>query len=452
MLKSLKMIKRSQIIANLLIVSIALVLASEIYALILHILKIEHTVGLIPFRIVAICIILILAMLLRSSEIEPYKRRIESIAEKLAGEERLLREYKEAIDKSAVVSKADKNGTILYVNKRFCKLTGYQESELIGQTYGLIRHPQNDRGFYRDLWLTILSKRAWSGRIKNIKKDGTTFFVEATIVPLLDTNNEIIEFMSIMFDITKEVLHEQERMQHQEDELSKTKESFLLIFTHELKTPLNAIINFSSFVKKRIEKEKIEDKDRLCELLDSVKQNGEDMLFSITNMLDTAKLMNKKMAFASSVFDLGELLKEVAQKTLPPSGFKVTMDVEEGILLKSDRLRVGQVISNIISNTIKYGDGEMLAILRSNGEDEFELRIEDNGAGLKNTNGLFDLFWSDTQETTRASKGTGIGLHYAKMLCDEFGLELALCKSDNLSGACFCIKGKRSLIAKSIDS
>jgi len=447
-------IKKTQIIANLLIVSIALVLASEIYALILHIQKVEHTTGLIPFRIVIICAILLLATLLRKSELElfkelsakkekRYKTRIEDISEKLAGEERLLREYKEALDKSAIVSKTDRSGTILYVNKRFCKLTGYQESEIIGDTHRLFRHPENNREFYRDLWLTILSKRTWNGRIKNIKKDGTIFYVETTIVPLLDAKHEIVEFMSIMFDVTKEVLHEQERIQNQENELSKTKESFLLIFTHELKTPLNAIINFSSFVKKRIEKENIEDKERLSELLESVKQNGEEMLFSITNMLDTAKLMNKKMVFASSTFDLGELLKEVAQKTLPPSGFKATINSEKGIIFKGDRLRVGQVISNIISNTVKYGEGEMIATLHAH-EDVFELRIEDNGSGLKKTNGLFELFWSDTQDTTRASKGTGIGLYYAKMLCDEFGLELALCDSNTLNGACFCIKGKRS--------
>lgn len=107
-------------------------------------------------------------------------------------------------------------------------------------------------------------KKTWKGKIKNRKKDGSILIVEATITPILDTDDEIKEFMAIMFDITKEYMLEEElranEMKKQQKEykeaLTKTKESFLLVFTHELKTPLNAIINFSSFVKKGSKKKR----------------------------------------------------------------------------------------------------------------------------------------------------------------------------------------------------
>jgi PAS domain S-box-containing protein len=277
--------KKSEIITNLLIFAIAVVLASEIYTFMTHIMRTEHSISIIPFRIAVICVILVLAMLLRKTEIsllreygakkeQLYKTTIEDISEKLADEEMLLKEYKDAIDKSAIVSKTDKNGVIIYVNQRFCEVTGYSKEELIGKTHKLVRHPDNDREIFHTMWLKLLSKKTYHGKIKNIDKQGRTFFVEATITPILDSDNEISEFIAIMFDITKETLLKKsilektakEQEESYKEELNRAKESFLLIFTHELKTPLNAIINFSSFVKKRIEKEDIEDKDRLLDL------------------------------------------------------------------------------------------------------------------------------------------------------------------------------------------
>jgi len=466
MLKSLKNLKKSEIITNVLIVAIAVVLASEIYGLYMHIFKISHTVGLIPLRIAIILIVLVLAMMLRKTEIallkeleskkeELYKTQISHISEKLADEEMLLKEYKEAIDKSAIVSKSDRNGVITYVNKKFCEVTAYDEKELIGGTYAILRHPENSEELYGKLWTTLLSKETFSGQIRNINKNGETFFVNATVTPILNTSNEIEEFIAIMFDVTKEVLLEKsllekaakEQEENYKEELSRAKESFLLVFTHELKTPLNAIINFSSFVRKKIEKEDINDKERLMELLASVKQNGEDMLFSVTNMLDTAKLTSKKMVFANSIFELDVLLVDVKQKILPPTDIKCEANIENGILIKSDRLRVEQIVSNIISNAIKYGNGEIFLELKSAG-DQFMFCVEDNGAGIKNKETLFELFSSGVSETTRSSKGTGIGLYFAKILCDEFGFKLTLTDAAKLSGAKFCISGPIAKVEK----
>lgn len=466
MLKSITSLKKSSIITNLLILAIAVLLGSEVYTLILHILGIKHSTAIVSSRIALVFVILTLAVLLRKTEIalfmelnakkeQLYKTEINAISEKLADEEVLLREYKEAIDKSAIVSKTDKTGVITYVNKRFCEVSGYSEEELIGRTHRLVKHPDNDREIFHKMWLTILSKKTYSAKIRNRDKNGNTFFVKATIVPILNSDNEIEEFVAIMFDITKEVVLEKsmlekavkEQEESYQEELNRAKESFLLVFTHELKTPLNAIINFSSFVKKKIEKENIEDKERLLELLSSVKQNGEDMLFSVTNMLDTAKLTSKKMVFASSVFELGILLLDVKQKILPPSDFKCEANIQSGIFIKGDRLRVEQIVSNIISNAIKYGNGEILLELTS-AEDQFVLYIEDNGVGIKNKDSLFELFNSGGSDTTRANKGTGIGLYFAKMLCDEFGFKLTVEDAVALSGARFCITGPTTKVEK----
>ena len=116
----------------------------------------------------------------------------------------LLKQYKSAMDESAIVSKTDKNGILTYVNCEFCKVSGYEEYELIGRPHDIIKHPNMQKEVLEDMWYTIkYLKKPWKGEIKNRKKDGSTYWVKAYIKPILDDNDEIIEHIGIRTDITK---------------------------------------------------------------------------------------------------------------------------------------------------------------------------------------------------------------------------------------------------------
>ncbi len=454
------------IIAKILIAAIAFLFGVEIYEIascdsykdnFLPIILLQILITLAVVVLLAVFRKLEKGLLLqtKAKQEELYKHTIEDISEKLADEEKLLKEYKEAIDKSAIVIKTDTKGIITYVNDKFCELSQYDKSELIGGSYFIFKHADDSRDYFRHIWVNVLAKKTYGGKIRGQCKNGAEFFLEATITPILGVNDEIEEFIAIMFDVTKETIMEKnlfekvakEQDEKHKDELSKAKESFLLVFTHELKTPLNAIINFSSFIKKKIEKSELDDKERLVELLTSVKKNGEDMLLSVTNALDTAKLKNNKMLFSSSTFELSGLIEEVESKILPPTDFKCVSNIESGIFVKGDELRIGQIISNIISNALKYGNGEIAVDLKSI-DGKFLLCVDDNGFGVKHKEAVFELFWTDEHDMTRISNGTGIGLYFAKMLCDEFGFEITLSDSEKLSGACFCIGGQAIEVKK----
>jgi len=129
----------------------------------------------------------------------------------------LLEQYKEAIDISSLVSKTDTNGFITYANEPFCKVSQYALSELVGHTHSLIKHPETPNEFYDEMWGTLKQKKVWKGMIKNKAKDGSPYFVDATIVPILNNHNEIIEYFSVRTDITKQV-------KAKEDILSSQKE------------------------------------------------------------------------------------------------------------------------------------------------------------------------------------------------------------------------------------
>ncbi|RXJ90871.1 diguanylate cyclase [Arcobacter sp. CECT 8983] len=115
----------------------------------------------------------------------------------------LLEEFRKALDESSIVSKTDKKGIITYVNDNFCKISGYQREELLGQSHNIIRHPNTKKEFFKNLWEKITNKEVFKGIIENKKKNGDSYFVDTTIVPILDKNDEIVEFIGIRNDLTQ---------------------------------------------------------------------------------------------------------------------------------------------------------------------------------------------------------------------------------------------------------
>ncbi len=123
-------------------------------------------------------------------------------SKQLLCEQKLLKEYKSAIDRSAIVSKTDKKGIITFVNDKFCAISGYTKEELIGKPHNLIRHPDMQKEAFEELWRTIKSGQVWEGLVKNLRKDGSTYWVHAVVSPIVDLNGDIVEYMSIRTDIT----------------------------------------------------------------------------------------------------------------------------------------------------------------------------------------------------------------------------------------------------------
>lgn len=124
----------------------------------------------------------------------------------------ILKQYKEITNRSAIISKTDVNGTIIYVNDNFCKTSGYTREELLGKPHSIVRHPDNKATVFEKIWHTIkIKKEPWQGIIKNLAKNGHTYYVKSTIQPLLDQDNNIIEFMALRDDIS-EIMSEKKQL------------------------------------------------------------------------------------------------------------------------------------------------------------------------------------------------------------------------------------------------
>lgn len=117
----------------------------------------------------------------------------------------LLEQYKIATDVGSLVVKTDLKGNITYVNDKFCETSQYKRSELIGESLNITRSEDISDAVYETLCNTIESKKIWNGVLKNKAKDGSIYYVETNIIPILNSKNDIVEYISVKKDITKEI-------------------------------------------------------------------------------------------------------------------------------------------------------------------------------------------------------------------------------------------------------
>lgn len=113
-----------------------------------------------------------------------------------------LSDYKIALDVSSIVSKTDPNGIINFVNDNFCKVSKYSREELIGQDHRIINSGYHSKEFIENMWQTIFNGNIWRGDICNKAKDGITYWVESTIVPFINEQGKIWQYVSIRKDIS----------------------------------------------------------------------------------------------------------------------------------------------------------------------------------------------------------------------------------------------------------
>ena len=115
----------------------------------------------------------------------------------------LLKQYEAITNKSSIISKTDTKGIITYVNEKFCQISGYKESELIGKPHNIVRHPDMPSSAFKELWQTIQNKQTFQGVVKNRAKNGDPYYVKTTIQPIFNAKGEIEEYISLRHDITE---------------------------------------------------------------------------------------------------------------------------------------------------------------------------------------------------------------------------------------------------------
>lgn len=343
-----------------------------------------------------------------------------------------LKYQQEAIDKTLIVSRTDPYGTIIYVNQQFCEISGYSQDELIGQPHNIVRHPNMPSSTFKEIWQTILAKKTWSGEVQNRRKDGSDYFVHSHIIPILNKNGDIAEFMSIREDITMMVSLRDSLQKSMESErkeklaaetANQAKSEFLSSMSHELRTPLNAIIGFGQLLQISYLDEK------QLKQVSNILSSSQHLLQLINDILEFAKLDAGKLSLSLELVELMPVLDEVFQLTEEQAKeHEVCLKIDAintEYMLVGDRVRLKQVLLNLVTNGIKYNrPGGFVNIhfdkITQQNKQYLKICVEDNGVGIseENLQYLFEPFHRLGHENSNI-EGTGIGLNITRSLVEK---------------------------------
>jgi PAS domain S-box-containing protein len=313
---------------------------------------------------------------------------------------------------------ADAQGAIQWVNAGYTRLTGYTPEEIVGQNPRLWKSRQKDQSVYKDLLNAILSGKTWAGEIENHRKDGRAYVEEMTISPVRSKTGEITNFVAIRQDISERKRFEAEltKARNLAEVANRAKSEFLANMSHEIRTPMNGIIGMTELVLETSLTE--EQRDYLL----TVRQSADALLTVINDVLDFSKIEAGKLEMEKTAFSLQELLNATTQAVAPRArekGLDLQFDLGETIpaVLVGDPFRLRQVLTNLVSNAIKFTDRGGIAIiaeLQSSAAPDVVLhfQVRDTGVGIP-ADKLADIFQPFSQadtSTTRKYGGTGLGL------------------------------------------
>jgi PAS domain S-box-containing protein len=333
----------------------------------------------------------------------------------------------------------------VYVNPRFCELTGYTAEELTSEDFDfIVLLPEESRKYLEWRYQMRLEGKEIPNQyeLELLHKSGKRVFVEVSTVSVGKPGEVLV--MGIMRDITQRKIYEQQLRESEErlKELNAAKDKFFNIIAHDLRAPISGLI---SMTKTLIENSDIltpeETKELLTELLDYANQSFN----LLENLLQWSRSQTGTIPFKPEDTDLYEIALSsvvINEPNAKQKGISISNLVPEGSISFVDRNMITTVVRNLISNAIKFTNpgGEIQISLKDN-PDDYELIVADNGVGMdaEKLSKLFKIGENISTPGTAHEKGSGLGLILVKEFVEKNGGSIRV-ESEVGKGTRFFIK------------
>jgi PAS domain S-box-containing protein len=339
-----------------------------------------------------------------------------------------LEKFKLAVDNvSDNIIISDPEGVVIYANKAVEKVTGYTAEETIGKKSGSLWSAPMPKEYYQKMWDTIKTqKKMFSSEIQNRRKNGELYTASVSISPILDKNGEVIFFVAIERDISRE------------KEVDRLKDEFVSIASHELRTPLTAIDGLVSMIR---DGEYGPIDTNIRQPLEDINASSERLIRLVNDLLNLSRLRSGRMKYTLSDFLLPDTITEAVRLLVPiatQKGLQLATANLEPVTVQADPEKVKEILNNLIGNSLKFTDHGSITVSTKTVNDTVEVHIADTGIGIakEDQQKLFGLFQQLESGIGRPA-GTGLGLHISKELVSKMGGDLRLLQSELGRGSTF---------------
>jgi len=364
----------------------------------------------------------------------------------LADRDRELESQKLALDEHAIVSITDVRGNITYVNDKFCDISGFDREKLLGQNHRILKSGDHSPEFYNELWRTIANGKPWHGEIKNRKKGGGYYWVQATIVPFLNEQGKPFQYIAIRTDITDRKMTEAALIATREEALAaaQAKSEFLANMSHEIRTPMNGVIGMLELLQGTPLN------DEQSHYVDTATRSADMQISVINDILDFSKIGSGKLELEYVDFNICDVMEDIAalmEASAQAKGVVLTCYCDPALpsAVKGDPTRLRQILANLVGNAVKFTDvGEVniaaLLLSENGGRVNLRLQVHDTGIGVDQDaqETLFNAFTQADTSTTRRFGGSGLGLSISNSLAELMGSMIEV-KSEKGVGSTFWV-------------
>lgn len=324
------------------------------------------------------------------------------------------------------------NGEIEYVNPMFEKVSQYSFEEVFGKNPRIVKSGNHTKEYYLNIWDTILSGKDWHGELLNKRKNGELFWENVIISPIKNDKGIITHFVSIKEDITeKKIMIEELIASKKQAEVSeKIKTEFLAQMSHEIRSPLNVILNFIGLIKDEVAENLSDD---MADSFQSINSASARIIRTVDLILNMTDLQLGSYDLSIEAINVVELLKRIIKEyaqSANKKGLELKLEMEfDELTLTTDEYALMQIVSNLIDNAIKYTEkGKISVSLEKNKANCAIIKVNDTGIGMSE-NFLPKLFKSFTQEEqgyTRSFDGNGLGMALVKQYCNVISAEISV--------------------------
>jgi PAS domain S-box-containing protein len=352
----------------------------------------------------------------------------------------------------------DPDGNVTSWNEGARRMKGYEASEILGSHFSKFYSQEDIDAGKCEYEITEASATGrFEGEGWRLRKDGTKFWANVVVTALRDATGKLRGFSKVTRDITErkraedklKMAHEslEKRVVERTRELKKAIESrdeFLAIASHELRTPLTVLKLQHQLFERQLSKS-VDGKIEVARALGASEltlRQVNQLLRLVEDMLDVSRISTGRLVIQKEQNNLTDLVTNVYQSfnaQFHAAGIRSDLRLDEDLIFDFDSQRMEQVISNLISNAIKYGDSTPVTVALRKQGSKAVLTVSDHGKGISESDQrrIFERF--ERAVSPSEVSGLGLGLFISRQIVESHGGDIYV-ESEPFKGATFTVK------------